>query len=1058
MASIRGILLAFTVFCITFFVVIIKLGRMDNECNLLYAANTSPRRRVGIVGAAGYIGSRLHARLREEGKWSVLAIDRQRPLLASFADVVELPAANLSDEELASLDTVVYLGGCSGRSPKYCRQEKAVYFRENVEDVERLARRMLPQQLLVFASTSGLAEGSGERLFSEDDPLATHLFDLHTESMMLRERVLRAYSEQHSTSAPQMIGLRIGSVMGVSPSQRLNGVHCAFVCSAFSQGVLHAQHSESHRAIISLSDLIRSLVAILSAPAISLSLRRFELFNLQSFNGSIASFANEVAFQTGALIDAQDLSPALDIAGFSVNSSRFSAAFNFSFSTSNFEVVRELVDHAPQVCVGRDLLFPASPRSEPCVVCGNSHMVTVLDLGEQPLANDFRSSETESRICPRFPLALVRCPICKHTQLSYFVDRAQLFSHYLYVSSTSRTMAEYFGWLAKRVLRDSGLPADQPGTVLELACNDGSQLDKFKSLGWRTFGIDPAANLAKLATAKGHAVHVGFWGVDHFPKNGVPYLTAEETTAIVAQNVFAHVLNPVEFLRACAAAMGLRTRLYIQTSQCRMLETGEFDTLYHEHVSFFTAHSFDFIARRVGLRVVEFEHTPVHGTSCLLTLVRDESSTPSSAALQIALAREVSLGLASDFSFVLYRAKAHNLRSWLNTQLSQLVSRGAAIVGFGAAAKGVVLIHFLRSESPAYEFEFVVDESPLKRGTFVPGTPVPVRNTDALLRVPRERLLVIVVLAWNFLDEIIDKISAAFAGQGQRRILGVVPFPSARIIDLSVSSNPAAAVLLQNPLRAQNELAILAPQRRPTLLVSHFFNEAMLLPHWIQHHAPMFDKVVLIDYDSTDASRDIIRREAPSSWRVMQSQNPLMNPAEQDSLVMSIESTFPGHWRIALTMTEFFVHPALREHLASLESSTSSVLRFRSFEMVGSDSQPLTRFASLVKQRSAYIVSPRQANERSYDGISMNSRFMHRLDAGLPYQAGRHSIDLPDSQWTWAERGFIAKYRWTPWPKEVNSSAVHDFSRPLGATDVELRASRDWFEVCRGDVRLDESK
>jgi hypothetical protein len=125
----------------------------------------------------------------------------------------------------------------------------------------------------------------------------------------------------------------------------------------------------------------------------------------------------------------------------------------------------------------------------------------------------------------------------------------------------------------------------------------------------------------------------------------------------------------------------------------------------------------------------------------------------------------------------------------------------------------------------------------------------------------------------------------------------------------------------------------------------------------------------------------------------------------------------------------------------------------------------------------------------------MNSRFMHRLDAGLPYQAGRHSIDLPDSQWTWAERGFIAKYRWTPWPEGVarkrqqlakmspalaipssdwrymneeqlhlkreaviNGSVVRDFSRPLGASDVELRASRDWFEACRGDVRLDESK
>jgi nucleoside-diphosphate-sugar epimerase len=1052
----------------------------------LAAVFGQPRRQVAIIGAAGYIGSRLHARLRQDG-WPVLAIDRRRPTLQSFSDVTERSAADLTEQEIEALDVVFYFGGCSGRH--ICPQEKAVYRRENVEDIVRLARRMQPHQLLVFASTAALAEGSGSRPFSETDALAPHLFDLYTESMMLREEALHSFS-QSSSAAPRMVGLRLGTVIGISASQRLDLLHVALVCSAFSSGVLHMQHLEAHRALLSLNDLER----VLRAVALTRHNQRFGVFNLQSFDGSVAYVANEVAMQTGALIHSQDFDR-LQI-GFALNTTKFELAYGFTFEGSNAGVTSELVRSAPKVCIGRDLLFPSSPPAAPCVVCGHAHMVTVLDLGAQPLANDFRSSPAEAHTCPRFPLALARCPICRHTQLSHFVNRTLLFTHYLYLSGTSRTLVEYFDWLAERVVRDSGLSAGSSGVVLELACNDGSQLDKFKAQGWRTFGVDPAANLAALASAKGHAVHVGFWGIDRFPTRGVPFPAAEETNAIVAQNVLAHVLNPVDFLRACASAMGRHTRLYIQTSQCRMLETGEFDTLYHEHVSFFTMRSFDFIARRVGLRIVDFELTPIHGVSCLLTLVRDESDIPSSNAFQTALSREASLGLDSDFSFVLYRAKAHNLRGWLNEQLSQFAARGAAIVGFGAAAKGVVLQHFLGAEGPKYEFEFVVDESPLKRDTFVPGTSVPVRNTDALLGVPRDRLLVIVFFAWNFLDEIVAKISDAFIGQGPRRILGVVPFPDARVIDLSVGANLrfGPPLLLRNPFRAQRELAVLAPQRRPVVLIMHFFNEAMLLPYFIQHHAPMFDEAVLIDYNSTDASRDIILREAPSTWRVVQSHNPATFAAKEvDREVSEIEASFPGCWKIALTTTEFLVHPALRKYLASLDEG-GRILRFRSFRIAGSDVQPLMRFASLVKQRSAYIIDPLQAAAQSYDAVTLYSRFLHSLDS-VPYEPGRHSLDLPSSAWSWANEGFVAKFLWTPWPESIprkmqiaaqipqsdfdanagrhhqvnadlgrlkrsreealSTSVFHDFSIPANASAIERQAAQDWYETCRGTVLLD---
>jgi nucleoside-diphosphate-sugar epimerase len=159
---------------------------------------------------------------------------------------------------------------------------------------------MQSHQLLVFASTGALAEGSGDKPFSENDSLSPHLFDLYTESMMNREKTLRELSTS-SIKSPIMAGFRFGTVIGVSPSQRLDLVHCALVCSAFTSGVLTLQHSESHRAVLYLDDLVRALHAVASMPPRT---QRFNVFNLQSFSGSIAYFANEVASQTGALMSA----------------------------------------------------------------------------------------------------------------------------------------------------------------------------------------------------------------------------------------------------------------------------------------------------------------------------------------------------------------------------------------------------------------------------------------------------------------------------------------------------------------------------------------------------------------------------------------------------------------------------------------------------------------------------------------------------------------------------------------------------------------------------------
>jgi hypothetical protein len=183
----------------------------------------------------------------------------------------------------------------------------------------------------------------------------------------------------------------------------------------------------------------------------------------------------------------------------------------------------------------------------------------------------------------------------------------------------------------------------------------------------------------------------------------------------------------------------------------------------------------------------------------------------------------------------------------------------------------------------------------------------------------------------------------------------------------------------------------------------------MLLPYFIQHHSTLFDEAILIDYQSTDNSVEVISRLAPASWKIVPSRNFEFDAEDVDAEVMDYERSFPGCWKIALTTTEFLVHPDLRGYLASLEGK-DPVLRFRSFIMVGNDTSPLQRFSSLIKQRSVFAIKDKQ----SFNGDTLYSRYLHRIDIGLQYHAGRHTINYP---WVWAESGYISKFQWTPWPE-----------------------------------------
>ncbi len=375
-----------------------------------------------------------------------------------------------------------------------------------------------------------------------------------------------------------------------------------------------------------------------------------------------------------------------------------------------------------------------------CLCCGSQRLKLVLDLNEQPLANSYKKTAEETE--PYFPLRLNICEDCTHLQLSHAVNPDLLFKNYLYVSGTSQTLRDYFDWFAKHTLEYF---ETLPTTVLDIACNDGSQLNSFKLLGLKTYGIDPAENLHPLSSANHDVV------CDYFTDRYSYHYGSKNLDIITAQNVFAHNSYPLEFLRQCKEIMHDRSRLFIQTSQADMIMNNEFDTIYHEHLSFFNSSSMSALAARAGLHIIDIQKTPIHGNSYVFVMSKNSGARPS---VQLQLDQEREQGLQDMNTYLAYAEDCHTVVEDLNATITYYKELDYVIVGYGAAAKGMTLLNFGQTS-----LDYIIDDNPLKQGLYTPGMNIPIVSIE-ILEDLRERPIAFVPLAWNFFKEIKGKIKA----------------------------------------------------------------------------------------------------------------------------------------------------------------------------------------------------------------------------------------------------------------------------------------------------------
>ena len=378
-----------------------------------------------------------------------------------------------------------------------------------------------------------------------------------------------------------------------------------------------------------------------------------------------------------------------------------------------------------------------------CLACGSTHLVPTLDLQDQPLANSFQDHAGVKGTDLWFPLAINRCGDCNHLQLTHAVNPALIYTHYLYVSGTSGTYVEYMDWYARFVWEQFNRWPN--GGVLDIGCNDGSQLDAFKQLGILTFGVDPAENLHPKSSSR-HNVILGFWDEDSASKLG------RDFDIITTQNSFAHIPDPLAYLKLAKDYLTTDGKIFISTSQADMVPNGEFDTIYHEHISYYNAYSMKCLAERAGLYLIDVVKTPIHGTSYIFILAKKPANQ---ARIENILATEAATGLQTASTYTNWAFNVGELLEHLKDQIKEFQGVGYTIVGYGAAAKGMTLLN-----ASGIHLDAVIDDNPLKQGLYCPGTTIPVVSSDYIAQIPADKFVVFIPLAWNFYKEIVSKIRA----------------------------------------------------------------------------------------------------------------------------------------------------------------------------------------------------------------------------------------------------------------------------------------------------------
>ena len=415
----------------------------------------------------------------------------------------------------------------------------------------------------------------------------------------------------------------------------------------------------------------------------------------------------------------------------------------------------------------RQTVSEANPR---CRFCNSSLKHIFVDLGMSPLSNVYLKPSELARMEPFYPLVVFVCEKCFLVQLEEFESPAGIFSDYSYFSSYSDSWVEHARVYTDMIVDRLNLGRNH--RVVELASNDGYLLQHFVAKGVPVLGIEPAGNVAQAAIKKNIPTLIEFFG-----ESMAHRLVKEDINAdlIVGNNVFAHVPALNDFVKAMKVLLNPQGVITLEFPHLmRLIDENQFDTIYHEHFSYFSFHTVREIMAAHGLAVFDVDELSTHGGSLRIYLRHQEdSSKPIEKRVEDLAARESAAAVTDLETYLCFSEKVKQTKRKFLDFLITAKDEGRSVVGYGAPAKGNTLLNFCGVRTDF--IDYTVDRSPHKQGHFLPGTRIPIHHPDRIMETRPDYVL---ILPWNLTDEITAQMSYIRNWKGRF----VVPIPEVKVL------------------------------------------------------------------------------------------------------------------------------------------------------------------------------------------------------------------------------------------------------------------------------------
>lgn len=375
-----------------------------------------------------------------------------------------------------------------------------------------------------------------------------------------------------------------------------------------------------------------------------------------------------------------------------------------------------------------------------CRVCNSKYLELIFSLGKQPLANNLLTSIKGKD--KTYPLELVQCQKCSLIQLNYVVAKEKLFDNYFYIPSISQTYLKHLDQMAKHLIQE--LELKKRNLVIDIGGSDGSFSKAFETYGMNVVNVEPAKNIASKVPKVNK----------YFNKQTAASVVKKfgKAKLATATNVFAHIHDLYEFIEGLDVLLDEDGVFFAQFPDVRnLIKENQFDTIYHEHLSYFTHEPLHYLFTNTPFEIFKIENSKIHGGSMRIYVKRRDSALKQ------------------------FTKNVESIKRDLTTYLKKEKKQGKKIIAYGAAAKGMVLLYYCELDNKI--IDYIADGTPYKQGKYTQGTHIPIKPESELLTDTPD---IILILTWNFRDEIVTKVKKMFAKK-KKKIVFVVPIPKVEI-------------------------------------------------------------------------------------------------------------------------------------------------------------------------------------------------------------------------------------------------------------------------------------